>query len=74
MDDKEIQTKLNQLAKICNELQAEATRRYGAEGRLFFDADGHFHIMDGDSDGSAWARQEHVRFSSKHCNLGSGAW
>lgn len=75
MDDKTLQKKLNQLAKLANELDAEAKARYGAEGNLFFESEGQFHIMDGDSTSGASARTKHVQFSSEpYCTMGAGAW
>ena len=75
MTDEQIQKKLNQLTRIANELGREAKRRYGREGTLFFEADGGFHIMDGDEDHGLSARQKHIRFSSDgHCTMGAGAW
>ncbi len=71
-----VQRKLDQLAKLANELDAEAKRRYGANGNLFFESGGAFHLMAGDeSEGTAEYRQSFIRFSSKnHCSLGAGAW
>jgi len=77
MDDKTIQRKLNQLRKIANELSDEARVRYGSEGMLFFEAEGTFHLMDGDADPykGGVERQKHVRFSSHgFCKMGCGAW
>lgn len=78
MNDKTLQRKLNQLAKLCNELDEEAKLRYGPAGFLFFESEGDFHLMDGDENpdiGSALNRQWHIRFSSTICcQLGAGAW
>ena len=78
MTDKEIRRKLNQLAKLANELDAEAKARYGEDGFLFYEAGGVFSLMDGDDerrDTSSSERQTHVRFSStKTCHMGAGAW
>ena len=74
MDDKTVQRKLNQLAKICDELHGEAQARYGRTGNLFFESEGSFHLMAGDCDGSGRERQEYVTFTSKLCSLGAGAW
>jgi len=75
MTDDQLQQKLNKLVKLCNELQKEAEARYGKEGSLFFEAEGTFHIMDGDEASGASMRQSHIRFSSEgHCRLGAGAW
>jgi hypothetical protein len=75
MNDQTIQRKLNQLRKIANELGEEAVRRYGPEGNLFFEAEGFFHLMDGDEEGRCADRQAHVRFTSEGvCSMGSGAW
>lgn len=71
----EIIAKLEQLRVIANELDAEAKRRYGPDGFLFFESEGGFHLMDGDSDKSNAHRQKHVKFSSVgHCRMGAGAW
>lgn len=75
MTDAQIKSKLNQLVKIANELEVEAKSRYGSDGSLFYESEGAFHLMDGDTDGRAYERQGHVRFSSsKHCSMGAGAW
>ena len=77
MDDKTIQRKLNKLRKISNELVEEASRRYGPSGMLFFEAEGQFHLMDGDAEWNQTGadRQKHVKFSSNgQCRMGSGAW
>lgn len=75
MTDAQVQAKLNQLVKICNELQAEAVARYGSSGSLFYESEGAFHLMADDTGGRCSERQEFVRFSStKHCTLGAGAW
>ncbi len=74
MNDAQIQRKLNSLVRICNELDDEARRRYGNKGKLFYESDGSFHLMDSD-DMESIQRQKHVRFSSKiYCKLGAGAW
>ena len=74
----QIQKKLNKLAELSNELDEEAKRRYyGPKGFLFFEADGHFHMMDGDDcpDFGSGDRQSHVRFSSKiYTSMQSGVW
>ena len=78
MTDSQLQQKLNQLVKLCNELQDEAESRYGDQGSLFFEAGGTFHIMDGDEHedhAGIEARQNHIRHSSDgYCRLGAGAW
>lgn len=74
MTDAQVQKKLDQLTKLANELVTEARSRY-PHGSLFYEAEGTFHIMDGDVDGGVSERQEHVRFSSNgHCRMGCGAW
>jgi hypothetical protein len=78
MTEAVLQRKLNQLAKLANELDDEAKARYGDKGFLFFESDGAFHLMDGDApgkdDGSA-ARQRHIVASSKgYCRMSGGAW
>ncbi len=75
MTDKQIQNRLNKLMVICNDLNAEAVRRYGPHGNLFFESDGDFHLMAGDCEGPPSERQKYIRFSSSgHCQLGAGAW
>lgn len=75
MTDRVLQNKLNQIAKLSNELVAEAERRYGREGGLFFEAEGGFHIMSNDSDGNLASRQSFVEFSSSvYSRMGAGAW
>lgn len=75
MTDQQVQRKLNQLVKICNELVDEAHRRYGRGGQLFYEAEGSFHFMDGDSETGLIERQDHVRLTSNGvCTLGAGAW
>lgn len=75
MTNEQVQRKLNQLVKIANELDAEAKRRYGDAGNLFYESDGAFHLMDGDEDRGVAARQAHVKLSSQgYCMLGGGAW
>lgn len=72
MTDAQLQRKLNRLAALANELDAEAKRRYGRQGFLFYEATGNFHIMDGDS---ITARLQHITASSTLvCNMGAGAW
>lgn len=74
MDDKTLQRKLDQLAKLANALDDEAKRRYGEQAMLFFEAAGSFHIMKGDSDGSMADRTAMAVFSSDYCCMGAGAW
>lgn len=75
MDDKTLQKKLNQLAKLANELVEEAKARYGEDGNLFFESDGYFHLMDGDSSAGAGERRQHIQFTSEpYCTMGAGAW
>jgi hypothetical protein len=74
MTDKEMQRKLEQLAKLANELDAAAKDRFGQQGFLFYEATGSFHIMDGDS-GHFAERTKHARLSSRTlCHMGAGAW
>lgn len=78
MTDKMIQDKLDQLSDLCNELDAEAKRRYGTSGHLFFEADGTFLLMSGDTNPdryTAGERSSYIKFSSSgYCRLGGGAW
>jgi hypothetical protein len=72
---RQIQTKLNQLVRIANELDEEAKARWGESGFLFFEADGAFHMMSGDSDKGLKERTDHIQMSSDgYCKMGSGAW
>lgn len=72
---RQIQAKLNRLAAIANELDAEAKRRWGPKAMLFFEAEGGFHMMSGDSDGGASKRQEFMEMRSDgYCTMGAGAW
>jgi hypothetical protein len=70
-----LQRKLDRLAKLANDLDDEAKALFGRAGNLFFEADGTFHLMDGDCDGNATERHEHIQVSStRHCRMGCGAW
>jgi hypothetical protein len=75
VDDKTLQKKLNQMARLGTELNEEAVRRYGPGAGLFHEADGSLHIMSGDSGGSAPERQEFIEFTSSGVAIwGAGAW
>lgn len=80
MTDKQVQSKLNRIAKLCNELDAEAKRRYGEKGNLYFSDEGYFHLMKGEQHDelSVWhsvQRQDRITFSSVgYCRLGAGSW
>jgi len=75
MNDKALQKKIDQLAKLAQELHEEAKRRYGTEAQLFYESAGSFHIMTNDDDASCRERQEHIRFTSNgFCAMGCGAW
>lgn len=78
---KEAQKALNDLTVLANALDDYAKREYGSEGMLFFEAEGGFHIMDGDELGTSFSnpgasrRQEHIRLSARGiCRMGAGAW
>lgn len=72
MTDALVKHKMNQIAKLCDELHAEAKRRYGKDGLLFFECEGYFNLMDGDS---LHGRQKHVKIKSDYgCSLQCGAW
>lgn len=81
MADKQLQAKLNQLARLANEIVAEAQRRW-PDGQLFYEAEGTFCVMSGDAteDKSAGccsveARQAYVQFKSQvTCRMEAGAW
>lgn len=80
MTDAQVQRKLNQLVQICNELDAEAKRRYGPQGNLYYESGGTFCLMSGPShdennDSVINSNQHLIEFESKNpCNLGAGAW
>lgn len=75
MNNDQFQTELNKLARMCNKLVAEAKKQFGEDAHLFYEAEGSFHIMSGDSNGSASNRQDFVEVSSTvNCHLGAGAW
>jgi hypothetical protein len=75
MTDVTLKRKLEKLVALANELDDEAKRRYGKEGFLFFEAEGGFHIMSGDCDGSTDERQKFSKFRAKsNCTMGAGAW
>lgn len=74
MTDKTLQAKLDEFVRLGNLLDAEAKRRYGADGFLFHEADGWLHIMDGD-DNRTGDRQSHIQFSaSVPVRWGAGTW
>lgn len=78
MNNAAVQRKLDEVSRLCNELNAEAVSRYGSDGHLFFESGGTFHIMSGDAhpdrEGMA-ERLEYVKFSSEgYCSMGAGAW
>jgi len=77
MNDKTVQRKLNQLAKITNELRIEAERRYGDEGKMFYEAEGQFHFMkhDRDGDGHGPHRTDGIVLSSDdYVRMDCGGW
>lgn len=78
MDDKTVQRKLNQLAKITNELRDEAERRYGPEGTMFYEAGGSFCFMKHDRDGDGVGPNHRidgvVMSSGIHCRMDCGGW
>lgn len=74
MDDKTLQKKLDQLARLAQQIQEEAESRY-PQGMLFYEAEGSFLVMAGDADGGATERQDFIRFASRpFCNMNCGAW
>ena len=75
MTDKQIQRKLNQMAKLSKELNEEALRRWSGEGAgLFFEPESGFHMMSDDEQGFG-NRTKHIEFSSKTMHGGdAGAW
>lgn len=76
MNDTEVQKKLNDLQRIANELAKEAKKRYGDNGRLFYEAEGQFHFMSHDDSVSGAAnRQSGVVMSSRGVtDMDCGAW
>lgn len=75
MRDSTIQSKLNQMATLADELAAEAVKRWGNEAILFFEAGGRFYLMAEDNGNSTRDRQEGIRFSSDYdCDMEAGAW
>lgn len=75
MTDKQIQNKLNQIAKLAQELKAEAVKRYGREAQLFLEPESGLHLMAHDCCGSASKRQLGIRFSTTiECPIDAGAW
>ena len=72
MTDKDVRRKLNKMRELANELAVEAKARYGREGHLFYESEGHFCLMDGDSEGYAGERQEHVLLDADR--LAKAAW
>lgn len=75
MTKQQIQNKLNRLAKISSELDREAKRRYGPDGNLFYESEGTFFLLDGDSTGGSDDRQSHIKMRSEgYTNMGCGAW
>lgn len=75
MTDEQIQAKLDQLATLCNDLHAEAQRRYGIESHIFYEADGAFHLMRRDTHVHRDERQSFIVFSSRpYCRLEAGTW
>jgi hypothetical protein len=75
MTDSQLQKKLNQLVKLTNEIDAEITSRHGADGFLFFESEGTFHVMDGDNNGGFSDRTDHIQMSSDGVSrLQCGSW
>ncbi len=76
MNDKTLKEKLEKLVELCAELDNEATRRYGTTGFLFYEAEGHFHIMSGDNIlETGRNRNEFREFSSVgSTRMQCGAW
>jgi hypothetical protein len=74
MTDKDIQKKLNQIAKLAQELHAEAKSRYGEGGQLFMEPESGLHLMAHDN-GLYRNRQKGIRFSATiACPIEAGAW
>ena len=72
MDDKTVQRKLNQLAKITHELGEEATRRYGSKGLMFYEAEGSFLFLSHYNDS---ARSEGIVMQSNvFCSMDCGGF
>lgn len=74
LTDAQVQEKLDLIASLSNELEAEAKARWGKEALLFAEADGRLHLMSEDND-KPGRRQEGVRFSaSVSHSFDVGAW
>lgn len=74
MTDVTLKRKLEKLVQLANELDDEAKRRYGEEGFLFFECEGRFHIMRGDSQDSLQRQKFSTASSKTYCKMGTGAW
>ena len=76
MTNEQVQKKLNLLQKIANQLAREAKKRYGADGLLFYEADGAFHFMSHDDGANGIAsRQGGIIMSSVgYTDMDCGAW
>lgn len=73
MTDAQVERKMKKIVELCNELHAEAQARYGREGFLFYESEGTFHLMDGDS--VSGIRNQHSKVQSPGiCDLQCGAW
>lgn len=74
-----MQRKLDKIAKLSRELEAEAQEVYGRDAWVFCEADGHLHVMAGDEIEDRYAssanRQKFIRLTSNGLHrLGAGAW
>lgn len=66
--------KLNQIAKLCIKVAAEAQSRY-PEGYLFCERGRHFHVMSAPDEGTAFERQQRIAMSSDLVlGMDVGAW
>lgn len=74
MTDKDIQKKLDQIAKLSQELKTEAVSRYGNTAQLFLEPESGLHLMAHDNEDFG-TRQKGIRFSTKlHCPIEAGGW
>lgn len=70
---KKLQTLIDRIGRDARAAQKLAKELY-PQGFLFCESD-HLYVMDGDSDGPASERQEHIRVEGDGmCPIGGGAW
>ena len=78
MTDKQIQTKLDKIASLINELDSEIKSRHGRGAFVYFEAEGMIHLMSGDDmrviGTTTGDRSDYSVFSSKPCRYDCGGW